>query len=234
MPRTNRVAARMARAADPAVRGMRLRRCPSDQFPAMKSLEIFGIICVLGIWGASHGNTNADRAIIFRSVALCVSGWPASVGVLFYPTLAAARFARLRINFAIRLRWLRHRGKSSPITRRTSLLGRIRGWLFCHRYSSATCPNRRRTCLLLNLPISKSVVRLNATEPAWPNTFQSPCARSIAAAGLGQSIGSPAVTPPSMKSKGKATKEVISVIGYNCLSTPQETRIFRIARGHPK
>ena len=83
---------------------------------------------------------------------------------------------------------------------------------FCHRYSSATCPNRRRTCLLLNLPISKSVVRLNATEPAWPNTFQSPCAQSIAAAGLGQSIGSPAVTPPSMKSKGKATKEVISVM----------------------
>jgi hypothetical protein len=104
----------------------------------------------------------------------------------------------------------------------TSLLIRIRGWLFCHRYSSATCPNRRRTCLLLNLPISKSVVRLNATEPAWPNTFQSPFAQSIAAAGLGQSIGSPAATPPSMKSKGKATKEVISVIGYNCLSTPQE------------
>jgi hypothetical protein len=102
----------------------------------------------------------------------------------------------------------------------TSLLIRIRGWLFCHRYSLATCPNRRRTCLLLNLPISKSVVRLNATEPAWPNIFQSPCAQSIAAAGLGQSIGSPAVTPPSLKSKGKATKEVISVIGYNCLSTP--------------
>jgi hypothetical protein len=96
------------------------------------------------------------------------------------------------------------------------LLLRICGWLFCHRYSSATCPNRRRTCLLLNLPISKSVVRLNATEPAWPNIFQSPCARSIAAAGLGQSIGSPAATPPSLKSKGKATKEVISVIGCNC------------------
>jgi hypothetical protein len=73
-----------------------------------------------------------------------------------------------------------------------------------------------RTCFLLNLPISKSVVRLNATEPAWPNIFQSPCAQSIAAAGLGQSMHSPAATPPSLKSKGKATKEVISVIGYNC------------------
>ena len=48
-----------------------------------------------------------------------------------------------------------------------------------------TCPNRRSRCLSLNLPISKSVVRLNATDPAWPNTFQSPCARCIAAAGLG-------------------------------------------------
>jgi len=31
----------------------------------------------------------------------------------------------------------------------------------CHRYSSVTCPNRQSTCLSLNLPISKSVVRLN-------------------------------------------------------------------------
>jgi hypothetical protein len=51
---------------------------------------------------------------------------------------------------------------------------------------------------------------VNATEPAWPNTFQSPCARCIAAAGLGQSIGSPAAMPLSAKSKGKATKNVIS------------------------
>jgi hypothetical protein len=159
----------------------------------------------------------------------------ASFDGIFYPTLATALLARWRIDSAVRLHWLRHRGKSSTVALGTFSLGRIRGRLFCHRYLSATCPNRRRTCLLLNLPISKSVVRLNATEPAWPSTFQSPCARSIAAAGLGQSTGSPAaVTPPSMKSKGKATKEVISVIGYNCLSTPQETRIFRIARGHPK
>jgi hypothetical protein len=83
----------------------------------------------------------------------------------------------------------------------------------CHRYSCVTCPNRRSKCLSLNLPISKSVVRLNATEPAWPNTFQSPCARCIAAAGLGQSIGSPAaMPPPSSKSKGNATKRVISAI----------------------
>ena len=46
-----------------------------------------------------------------------------------------------------------------------------------HRYSSVTCPNRRSRCLSLSLPISKSVVRLNSTEPAWPNAFQSPCAR---------------------------------------------------------
>jgi hypothetical protein len=82
-----------------------------------------------------------------------------------------------------------------------------------HRYSSVTCPNRRSRCLSLNLPISKSVVRLNATEPAWPNTFQSPCARCIAAAGLVQSMGSPAaMPPPSSKSKGNATKRVISAI----------------------
>src|SRR3984893_5332132 len=79
-----------------------------------------------------------------------------------------------------------------------------------HRYSSVTCPNRRSRCLSLNLPISKSVVRLNATEPAWPNTFHSPCARCIAAAGLGQSMGSPAAIPLSTKSKGNATKKVIS------------------------
>src|ERR1700738_2007058 len=79
-----------------------------------------------------------------------------------------------------------------------------------HRYSSVTCPNRRSRCLSLNLPISKSVVRLNATEPAWPNTFHSPCARGIAAAGLGQSMVSPAAIPLSTKSKGNATKKVIS------------------------
>jgi hypothetical protein len=91
----------------------------------------------------------------------------------------------------------------------------------CHRYSSVTCPNRQSTCLSLNLPISKSVVRLNATEPAWPNIFQSPCARCIAAAGLGHSIGSPAAMLPSIKSHGIATKEVISVIGsglFDCLA----------------
>jgi hypothetical protein len=83
----------------------------------------------------------------------------------------------------------------------------------CHRYSSVTCPNRRSTCLSLNLPISKSLVRQNATEPAWPNTFQSPCASCIAAAGLGQLMGSPAAIAPSTKSKGNATKEMISAIG---------------------
>jgi hypothetical protein len=157
------------------------------------------VLCMIGyiIVGISASQAfDCDRA-----------GHNASVVRLWYSSLATAFVARRRIDSASGLHWA-----ASP-------------WLFCHRYSSATCPNRRRTCLLLNLPISKSVVRLNATEPAWPNTFQSPCARSIAAAGLGQSIGSPAVTPPSTKSKGKATKEVISVIGYNCLSTPQAPRI---------
>jgi hypothetical protein len=88
----------------------------------------------------------------------------------------------------------------------------------CHRYSRVTCPNRRSRCLSLNLPISKSVVRLNATDPAWPNTFQSPCARCIAAAGLGQSMGSPAAMPPLMKSKGNATKKVISAIRSHFVS----------------
>ena len=34
------------------------------------------------------------------------------------------------------------------------------------RYSSATCPKRRNICFWLNLPFSKSLVRLNATAPA--------------------------------------------------------------------
>ena len=93
-----------------------------------------------------------------------------------------------------------------------------------YRYSSVTCPNRRSRCLSLNLPISKSVVRLNATEPAWPNTFQSPCARCIAAAGLGQSMGSPAaMPPPSAKSKGSATKRVIAAIRSHFVSLPSRT-----------
>jgi hypothetical protein len=39
--------------------------------------------------------------------------------------------------------------------------------------------------------------------------FQRPCARSIAVAGLGHSIGSPTTTPPSAISNGNATKYVI-------------------------
>jgi hypothetical protein len=66
----------------------------------------------------------------------------------------------------------------------------------------------------LNLLISKSVVRTNAIAPAWPNILQSPCARSIAAAGLAHSIGSPAAMSPSTKSKGNATKNEISAIGH--------------------
>src|SRR5258707_13042788 len=65
------------------------------------------------------------------------------------------------------------------------------------QYSLGTWPNRRRVCLTSNLPISKSVVRLNAIAPAWPKVFQSPCARATAAAGLEHLTGSPATTPPS-------------------------------------
>ena len=47
-----------------------------------------------------------------------------------------------------------------------------------------TCPNCRRTCLAPNLPIAKSLVRLNAIAPACPKVFQSPRARCTAAVGL--------------------------------------------------
>jgi hypothetical protein len=53
-----------------------------------------------------------------------------------------------------------------------------------------------------------------ATAPEWPNTFQRPCARSIAAAGLGHSIASPTTTVPSETSKGNATKYVMPVMAH--------------------
>jgi hypothetical protein len=110
------------------------------------------------------------------------------------------------------------RGQAARRYALPSLAGAMSKWRrkqvrTCHRYSSVTCPNRRSACLSLNLPISKSVVRTNATAPAWPNIFQSACARSIAAAGLSHSTGSPAAMTPSTKSKGNATKRVISAIG---------------------
>jgi hypothetical protein len=80
--------------------------------------------------------------------------------------------------------------------------------------SSGTCPNLRSTCAWPNLPISKSLVRLSATAPAWPNIFHSPSALCIAAAGLGHLIGSPAAMPPSTKSNGKATKYVIPAMTH--------------------
>jgi hypothetical protein len=57
-------------------------------------------------------------------------------------------------------------------------------------------------------------------------TFQSPCARRIAAAGLGQSTGSPGAMAPSMKSKGNATKKMISAIRFPpCLRIPEAIRM---------
>jgi len=54
--------------------------------------------------------------------------------------------------------------------------------------SSGTSPNFRNTVASRKSPVSGSPVRLNATAPVWPNTFQRLSARSIAAAGLGHSI----------------------------------------------
>ena len=51
-------------------------------FPVIESLQIFGMILRAGILGDGHGNTNVDRAIIFRSVAL--SARAVSIGGLFH------------------------------------------------------------------------------------------------------------------------------------------------------
>jgi hypothetical protein len=65
------------------------------------------------------------------------NGWPslreveaASVGGLFYPTLATALLARWRIDFSGRLCRLHHHRKPGAAACRTFLLGRFRGWLF--------------------------------------------------------------------------------------------------------
>ena len=77
-----------------------------------------------------HDSTMAHFGSATRSILLRSKNKAASVGVLLYPSLATALLARWRIDSAVRLRWLHHRGKSSPVARRTFLLGRIRGWLF--------------------------------------------------------------------------------------------------------
>src|SRR6202035_2030931 len=89
-----------------------------------------------------------------------------------------------------------------------------RGWDHNALKLSGRCPNLRSTCAWPNLPISKSLVRLIATAPAWPNIFHSPSALCIAAAGLGHLIGSPAAMPPSTKSNGDATKYVIPAMAH--------------------
>jgi hypothetical protein len=70
--------------------------------------------------------------------------------------------------------------------------------------SSGTSPNFRNTVASRKSPVAGSSVRLNATAPAWPHTFQRPCARSIAA--TGQSIGSPTTMLQSATSNGSATR----------------------------
>jgi hypothetical protein len=54
----------------------------------------------------------------------------ASVGGLFYPSLATAFLARRRIDFAAGLHWLLYRRKSCAVACRTFTLRRVRGWLF--------------------------------------------------------------------------------------------------------
>src|ERR1700730_16046593 len=55
---------------------------------------------------------------------------PASLGGLFYPSLATAFLTRSRIDFAARPHWLRYSRKSSALACRTFRLSRLRGGLF--------------------------------------------------------------------------------------------------------
>jgi hypothetical protein len=64
----------------------------------------------------------------------------------------------------------------------------------------------------------------------WPNTFQRPCARSIAAAGLGHSIGSPTTTLPSATSNGSATKYVMAMACHPGLMQDTMLLAKRVAR----
>ena len=62
-----------------------------------------------------------------------------------------------------------------------------------------------------DLEIGRADERYSASMAEY---LPSPCARSIAAAGLAHSMGSPAAMPLSTKSKGNATNKVISAIGH--------------------
>src|ERR1700733_208971 len=94
--------------------------------------------------------------------------------------------------------------------------------------SSGTSPNFRNTVASLKSPVAGSPVRLNATAPVWPNTFHRPCARSIAATGLGHSIGSPTTTLPSAASNGNATKYVIPAMAHLLNRTSPYGRAARV------
>src|ERR1039458_6846545 len=69
-------------------------------------------------------------------------------------------------------------------------------------------------------------------RPVWPNTFQRPCARSIAVAGLGHSIGSPTTTLPSATSNGNATKYVIPAVAHLLNRTSPYGRAARLQTFH--
>ena len=66
----------------------------------------------------------------------------------------------------------------------------------------------------------------------WCGSFQKPCARSIAVAGLGHSIGSPTTTLPSATSNGNATKYVIPAMAHLLNHTSPYGRAARVQTCH--
>jgi hypothetical protein len=107
-------------------------------------------------------------------------------------------------------------------------------WLLRHNAlkSSGKLPNFRKTVASLKSPVAGSPVRLKAIAPVWPNIFQRPCARPIAAAGLGHSIGSPTTTLPSATSNGNATKYVIPSLRLNHTSPSGRAAEAQTCRAH--
>jgi hypothetical protein len=79
-----------------------------------------------------------------------------------------------------------------------------------------------------DLKIGSPTERYSTSMAKYLHTFQSPFARSIAAEGLGQSTGSPAAMPPSIKSKDNATKKMSSAIGSYRLAGWQIVSLRRV------
>jgi hypothetical protein len=69
----------------------------------------------------------------------------------------------------------------------------------------ASSPNFRISLASLKSPVAGSPLRLNATAPACPGLRDSASARMTAALALKHSIASPATTPSSEKTNGRAT-----------------------------